>query len=483
MTPLIPTMAASRSRRARIGIGILSACFAWTLGMPVSYAQSEASPGGEPPLDPQLHERVLMLPGDSAHPVKLQVTLMLPDGAGPFPLAVLNHGKEVGDPHLAPRYRSVYVARYFLSRGYAVAMPMMRGFAGSGDTFDAQGCDAQASGLSQAHDIRAVIDALRELPEIDGKRIVVSGQSMGGWNTLALGSLNVPGVRGLMNFAGGRGLARCQHLQDDLAQGAARYASQTQIPSIWFYGDNDKVFPPNIWHAMFDQYHAKGGDVELVAYGTFGKDAHSFLAYPEATAIWMPRVDTFLKRIGMPYAVIEPQVLPAAYPLPTRFAAVDDVTAVPFLDDNGRKGYRVFLTKEMPRVCVISPDGTVVESDGGYDPLARALGLCQKNGRACRPYAIDDAVVWVKPMDVPAATNFAALDAATAIPYLNDAGFQGYRKFLTLPKPRAFVIAPDGTWAYSVRGFDPIAAALRSCGAKHHGCRLYAADDAVVWAQ
>lgn len=185
--------------------------------MSSSWAQSDVNARAEAPLDPQLHERVLRLPGDPTYPATLQVTLMLPDGAGPFPLAVFNHGKEVGDPHLAPRYRSVYAARYFVSRGYAVALPMLRGFAGSGGSFDAQGCDATAHGLSQARDVRAVIDALRRLPEIDSERIVVSGQSMGGWNTLALGSLDVPGVRGLINFAGGRSLARCRHLQDDLA--------------------------------------------------------------------------------------------------------------------------------------------------------------------------------------------------------------------------------------------------------------------------
>lgn len=109
---------------------------------------------------------------------------------------------------------------------------------------------------------------------------------------------------------------------------------------------------------MFEQYRALGGDVELVAYGTFGKDAHQFLAYPEAMSIWIPRVDTFLKRIGLPHVAVQPQVLPALYPSPTGYAAVDDVAAVPFLSDGGRQTYRAFLTQEMSREFVLSPDGT-----------------------------------------------------------------------------------------------------------------------------
>src|SRR5437764_890399 len=105
MNLLASTVAGLRARVAWFAAGLLSVCVGWMLGMCMSWAQSNAGSGEGSQLDPQLHERVLGLPGDPAYPVTLQVTLMLPDGAGPFPLAVLNHGKELGDPRLAPRYR------------------------------------------------------------------------------------------------------------------------------------------------------------------------------------------------------------------------------------------------------------------------------------------------------------------------------------------------------------------------------------------
>jgi hypothetical protein len=82
---------------------------------------------------------------------------------------------------------------------------------------------------------------------------------------------------------------------------------------------------------------------------------------------------------------------------------------------------------------------------------------------------------------VPPATHFAALDDVNAIPYLNGAGGKGYEAFLKLPKPRAFVIAPDGGWASSAKGFDPLNRALQNCGKMHPDSRAYAIDDDVVW--
>jgi len=435
-------------------------------------------------LDQQLHERVLSIPGDPARPVILQVTLFMPDGPGPFPLVVLNHGKDLVDPRSERRYRSVYAARYFVSRGFAAVLPMLRGFAGSGGVFDPMGCDAEADGLNQAKDIAGVIDFIAEHPDIDPRidtsRIMVSGQSYGGWNTLAFGTLNHPSIKGLANFAGGR-RTNCRGWELALAEAAGHYGQQTRTPSIWIYGDNDKLFSVGTWRGMFERYTRAGGQVDLLAYGQFMKNSHNFLGSVEALPIWTPRMDAFLSKIGLPNTNLHPELLPQPYPEPSNFAELSNVYAVPFLNGQGRQRYAAFLTEEMPRVFVIAVDGTSVSSHGGYDPLARALELCRMNGRTCRPYAVDEEVVWPKPMAPPPATGFAALDDVAAVPYINDNGRRGYERFLTLPNPRSFVIAPDGGWAFSSRDFDSLTSALETCRKKHQECAFYAVDDQVVW--
>lgn len=435
-------------------------------------------------LEQQLHERILAIPGDPGRPVMLQVTLFMPDGPGPFPLAVLNHGKDLGNPRSEPRYRSVYAARYFVSRGYAAILPMLRGFAGSGGVFDAMGCDAEADGLNQAKDIAGAIDFITQHPEIDARidtsRIVMSGQSYGGWNTLAFGTFNHPGVKGLANFAGGR-RSNCEGWERALAEAAEHYGQQTKTPSIWIYGDNDKLFAAPTWRSMFERYTRAGGKAELLAYGQFMKNSHNFLGSVEALPIWMPRMDAFLSEVGLPSTNLHPELLPQPYPVPTNFAELSNVYAVPFLSQQGRQRYAAFLTEEMPRVFVIAVDGTSASSHGGYDPLARALELCRMNGRTCRPYAVDEEVVWPKPMAPPPATGFAALNNVAAVPYINENGRRGYERFLTLPTPRSFVVAPDGGWAFSSRDFDSLSSALEACRKKHQGCGFYAVDDQVVW--
>ena len=131
-----------------------------------------------------VHEQVLHIPGDPARPVELEATLLMPNGAGPFPLAVMNHGANGKvRPSLAPRYRTTFSAYFFLSRGHAVILPMMRGYAGSGGHISSAGCDFARVGRENSRDIQAVIDYASRLPSTDSSRVVIAGQSFGGWNT------------------------------------------------------------------------------------------------------------------------------------------------------------------------------------------------------------------------------------------------------------------------------------------------------------
>jgi dienelactone hydrolase len=373
-------------------------------------------------LGPQLNEQILRVPVGGDHPVMLQVTVFKPDGPGPFPVAILNHGKDFGEPRDAPRYRSPYAVHYFVSRGYAAILPMMRGFAGSGGDTWVRGCNIENMGTEQARDIR---DVIQYLPQseigswLDMSRVIVSGQSLGGWNTLAAGALKIPGVKGLVNFAGGIQTPDCSGWRDQLYSAAGRYGKTTLIPSLWFYGDNDSKFSPTVWQTMKDRYTRTGGQVEMVAYGPFMKDSHNFLGKVEALPIWVPQLDTFLTRLGLPNQNLHPELLPHSYPAATHVAAIDDITAVPLVNELGRKDYQAFLTKEMPRVFAIASDGASFSTNGGYDPLERAQALCKKYNRRCQIYAVDDEVVWPKPLAAPPATQFAKLEDAAAVPYLS----------------------------------------------------------------
>jgi dienelactone hydrolase len=428
-----------------------------------------------------LHERVLTVPGDPEEPTMLQVTIYTPPGPGPFPLAVMNHGSTASmPPSEQPRYRHTFAAYYFLSRGYAVVLPMMRGYAGSGGKLRRGGCDDVRVGLEAAKDIRAVIDYMKHQPDIDGGRIVVAGQSFGGWNALALGALDVPNVKGIVSFAGGMKATDCAHPEQALIDAAPRLGAATRTPSIWFFGENDKVFATPLWRAMYEGYVSAGGHAELVDYGTFGTDSHNLLSSSEGLPLWVPQADAFLARLGLPHAALYPELMPTLAPPPSRYAETDDVNALPYSSDRYTAAYRKFLDAPLPRAIALGPHG-VAFAAGGFDPIARALKSCADDGPDCRLYAVDNHVVWVRPTPAPPPSHFAALDDVNAVPYIDEAGRAAYRKFLQMRRPRAFAVAPDGGWDAASAGADPLAFALHVCNRSHRSCRLYAVDSDVVW--
>ena len=57
-----------------------------------------ASAQDRPTLDAALRERVISVTKPGFWAATLEVTLFSPPGDGPFPVAVINHGKAAGDP-------------------------------------------------------------------------------------------------------------------------------------------------------------------------------------------------------------------------------------------------------------------------------------------------------------------------------------------------------------------------------------------------
>lgn len=443
-------------------------------------------------LNPTLGEQVISVAipqkaDDARSPMlRLQVTLFTPPDPGPHPVALFIHGKDPILPNLQHRERAEYVARYFLSRGYAVVMPMLRGFAGSEGRAWPDDCNVSMNTVLEAEDINQLIKSLTYHPEIshhalDMERVIVAGQSYGGWATLGVGALEIPGVTGLINFSGGVKASTCRHWEDQLVNAAEKLGRDTRTPSLWFYGSNDSLFSETLWHALDKSYRSAGGRPQVVNVGDFMEDSHQLIGKIEGLPIWTPKVDQFLESLNMPHTNLHPDLLPHPYPTATGYAKLDDVSALPLINDAGRDMYRKFLVSPKPRVFLIATTGGTTLLTQGYDPLEQGMQSCRQHQLRCQAYAIDDRVVWPLPMMRPTPTNFAKLDDVTAMPYVGPGGRAGYQKFLTLPAPRAFVIAPDGAWSLSARDFDVLASAMKACSASHQGCRAYAIDDMIVW--
>jgi dienelactone hydrolase len=314
-------------------------------------ADTSNRPGRSPPA--ALNEQILYVPVQTSPPVSLEVTVYMPSRGGPFPLALVNHGASKNPP-TAPTVADEFIPFYFLSRGYAIAMPMMRGYARSGGKLAPHGCDVISIGLDAAHDIRAVLDRVKGMPGVDSSRIVVAGKSMGGWATLVFGSLNPPDVRGLLNFAGGVKESDCRTPDQSLVTSAGQIGARARLRSLWLYGENDLTFTTPTWQGMFRGYTAAGGPAELVDYGRFQNDAHAMTASGAGLPLWVQKTDAFLASIGMPGQELNPEYLPGRAPAATAYANINDLGAVPYLSDvQKEKLYRQFLAAPLPRAIAI----------------------------------------------------------------------------------------------------------------------------------
>jgi dienelactone hydrolase len=350
---------------------------------------------------PALREEIVMVPKPGLFTLQLETTYFRPPGAGPFPWVIINHGKAPGDPRFQARARYVTAVRELVQRGYAVVLPMRQGFAKSGGVYVDAGCNVHSNGLAQAEDVKLVLNAFGARPELDPSRVVVFGQSHGGLTTLAAGTLDLPGVKGLVNFAGGLKLDNCQRWESELAEAFGRYGHATRVPALFFYGDNDSYWSPPVWQAMAKRYNDEGGHARVVAFGNFGNDAHNMFGSTAGVAIWLPEVERFFRELGLPFGKRQGiALIEHALPVPptSGFAALDDASAVPYLSESGRQGYAAYLAAESPKAFAIASNGAWSWRSLMSDAMERALGRCASlaAGAACRLYAVDDRVVWVK---------------------------------------------------------------------------------------
>lgn len=253
-------------------------------------------------------ELVLSVPVKSGQDsVAIEVTLFEPEGEGPFPVAVLSHGSPrfVAERRAMGRVRFETQSREFLARGFAVAVPTRRGYGNSGGGW-AEGygsCanpDYARAGIESARDIRATLDALKAQPRVDTHRVLLVGESAGGWASIAAASGELPGLKAVVNFAGGRGSYAPNSVCNAgrLVEAAALYGRTSTVPQLWIYAANDTFFGPDLAARMHEAFVASGGRAKLKALPAFGTDGHAF--FERGTPEWTPIVADFLSETGLP---------------------------------------------------------------------------------------------------------------------------------------------------------------------------------------
>jgi dienelactone hydrolase len=378
-----------------VGATVLAAGKA--IAEPVRVFSSVAGGGA---VGPRLVQEDIRIPSRNGR-YEIAVTVLRPEGAGPFGAVILNHGVPGSEQERAAESAVADFnasAPVFARRGYVVVMPMRRGFGATGGEFaeDAGPCrkpDYMRAEAEAAEDVMAAYDHARTLPYVDGSRMILAGQSAGGIVSLfAAGTRQPQGLVAVLAFAAGRGgnpdiRPGVPCAVEAVAKVFDTIGKTVKVPALMHYAENDKYFNPattRLWHERFT---AAGAQAEFVMQPAFGKDGHYVFGELLGVRYWLPAVESFLARHGVPFERLDTPSQPL---LKARLPNVPT--------DSCKSLFRAFLESPAPRAYAVSGDGRCGFAGAMPDAPNVALGECRRvTGSACALYAVDSEVVWKEP--------------------------------------------------------------------------------------
>lgn len=258
-----------------------------------------------PDVESEQVEVPLLLMGKTLY---LDAMLYKPAGNGPFPGMVITHGtsRKVADrKKIEADDYFVKNSKLFAEMGFTVLFVVRRGFGVSDGPYSEFNKYPDSTrnytldGLEAAKDLGAAVQYLQQQPFVDKTKIVLLGQSTGGHSVLATGSQNLPGVAGVINFAGGRGSTGPNKILDEanLVDSFRTYGKSFRVPTLWLYSENDLYFGPELAQEFLKAFCSGGARVEFVLLPAFGEDGHS--SFVRAQENWLDAVHTFLLNLGL----------------------------------------------------------------------------------------------------------------------------------------------------------------------------------------
>jgi dienelactone hydrolase len=250
----------------------------------------------------------------------IAATILRPAGPGPFGAIVLNHGVPLT---AAGRRREsadllMPAAEVFAQRGYAVIMPLRRGFGATGGTFaeDAGSCldpHYLRGEAAAADDVMAAYDFARRLPYIDSSRMILAGQSAGGVAALFAAGTRAPeGLVAVLAFAAGRGGDPVRHpgvpcAVEPLAKVFADLGRQVKVPVLFHYAANDLFFNASTSQLWFERFNAGGAQAQYVLQPPFSENGHYIFSDGSGAQYWVPAVERFLRKYAVPFGTVMPR--------------------------------------------------------------------------------------------------------------------------------------------------------------------------------
>ena len=240
--------------------------------------------------------------------IKLELFIAKPQGSGPFPVLIFNHGSTGrGDkPELfGQSWSSPAISKYFTDRGWMVIFPQRRGRGGSDGLYDEgfepdrsrYSCliDLSLSGVKRAlEDLDAVTEHVRARPDVSPNRMLIGGQSRGGILAIAYAGHQPNIFLGVINFAGGWIAEACENATT-INGIISRRGSNFKRPTLWLYGERDPFYSISHSKKYYDSFIKSGGTGKFHSYIVPGlASGHTLISYPE---LWGGLLDSYLAEL------------------------------------------------------------------------------------------------------------------------------------------------------------------------------------------
>jgi dienelactone hydrolase len=253
-------------------------------------------------------DRVPLPSAEGGRITSLEIVIFKPDGKGPFPAIVFNHGSGGSGKDVA-RLKQTWIneglAQFFNERGWLVAFPQRSG-RGRSDGVNDEGFLPDRSAYScaeryalpgldrAAEDVTAAFNYVFTRTDVDSTRLVVGGQSRGGMLAIAFAGKLPDRPVAVVNFVGGWVGDTCS---DAIAinTSAAKQGAAFQGPTLWLYGENDSMYKSAHSRGNFQAFLENGGKGEFVLYSlSAGTDGHRLIDHP---SVWAHDLEQFLKAL------------------------------------------------------------------------------------------------------------------------------------------------------------------------------------------
>jgi len=199
--------------------------------------------------------------------LKIEAYLFKPDGPGPFPVVVYNHGSRAG--HEREERPFAYVGEILVRSGYVVVVPERRGYGKSdGPTFGQtvgkdRGPRFVACVQEETDDVLAAVEFIKTLPNADMKRLGVMGWSFGGIVSVFAASRS-SAFRAVVDQAGA---ALTWDHSPAMQEALKKAARKIQIPLLGMVAENDRT--TESVKAVVREAEASGAATKLIVYPAF----------------------------------------------------------------------------------------------------------------------------------------------------------------------------------------------------------------------